>query len=295
MQIAFFGLGRMGGPMARHLVRAGYGPKGYDVVPEAVQSFVSQGGQGASSVEEALRDAEVVVTMLPSGTIAKELYLGPGGILSHVRPKTLLIDSSTIAAVDAVEMAQAARDKGLRMVDAPVSGGVGGAKAASLTFIVGGEREDVERARPVLEKMGKAIFHAGKNGAGQVAKICNNMLLAIHMIGTSEALNLGVKHGLDPKVLSQIMQQSSGDNWSLQKYNPYPQVMPSSPASQDYEGGFGVKLMLKDLKLAQLAAREVAAYTPLGTLAQELYVHHGQDEADKDFSSILKYIMREAP
>ena len=295
MQIAFFGLGNMGGPMACHLVRAGYRVKGYDVVPEAVQSFVSQGGQGAISVEEALGGAEVVITMLPSGKIAKELYLGAGGILSHVRPKTLLVDSSTIAAVDAVEMAHAAREKGLGLVDAPVSGGVGGAKAATLTFIVGGELEDFERAQPVLSKMGKTIFHAGKNGAGQVAKICNNMLLAVHMIGTCEALNLGVKHGLDPKVLSEIMQQSSGSNWSLQKYNPYPRVMPDSPASQGYEGGFGVKLMLKDLKLAQSAAREVAAYTPLGTLAEELYGHHGQNEADKDFSSILKYIMRETP
>ena len=164
MQIAFFGLGNMGGPMACHLVRAGYGVKGYDVVPEVVQSFVSQGGQGAFSVDEALGNAEVVITMLPSGEIAKELYLGNGGILFYARPKTLLIDSSTIAAIDAVEMAQAARERGLGLVDAPVSGGVGGAKAATLTFIVGGELEDFKRAQAVLSKMGKTIFHAGKMG-----------------------------------------------------------------------------------------------------------------------------------
>lgn len=290
MQIAFFGLGNMGGPMACNLVQAGYKVKGYDVVAAAVESFTSRGGLAARSVEEAVTDVEVAVTMLPSGKIAKELYLGEGGILSRADSRTLLIDSSTIAAADAVEIAKAARDKGLSMVDAPVSGGVGGAQAATLTFIVGGEQAALESARPVLAKMGKNIFHAGKNGAGQVAKICNNMLLAIHMIGTSEALNLGVQHGLDPQVLSKIMQQSSGDNWSLQKYNPYPHVMEGVPASRGYEGGFGVKLMLKDLNLAQDAAREVMAKTPLGSLARELYGHHSRNYVDKDFSSILEHI-----
>ena len=290
MNIAFFGLGNMGGPMASHLVRAGHPVRGYDVASEALQPLVALGGLAASSPKEAIQDAQIIISMLPSGQIAKELYLGADGILAHAQADTLLIDSSTIAAKDAIAMAQAAESQGLPMVDAPVSGGVAGAKAATLTFIVGGAPKALERARPVLSKMGKNIFHAGEAGAGQVAKICNNLLLAIHMIGTSEALNLGVKHGLDPKTLSEIMGQSSGANWSLQKYNPYPQVMPEAPASHAYQGGFGVKLMLKDLHLALGAANEVAAQTPLGKLAREIYQRHSQEWGERDFSSVLEYI-----
>ncbi len=173
------------------------------------------------------------------------------------------------------------------MNDAPVSGGVGGAIAGTLTFIVGGEKNALETARAVLSKMGANIFHAGDNGAGQVAKICNNMLLAIHMIGTSEALSLGVAHGLDAKVLSEIMKQSSGDNWSLQKYNPYPNVMETTPASNGYKGGFGSKLMLKDLNLSQEAVEATHSKTPLGKLAKDLYSKHCETQGDKDFSSII--------
>ena len=290
MKIGFFGLGNMGAPMARNLLSAGHQVVGYDVVPQAVQSFAGDGGRGAESVEQAAREMEAIITMLPSGETVKQLYLGEGGILQHADTQTLLIDSSTIAASDAGEVAQAAGDKGFAMLDAPVSGGVAGAQAGTLTFIVGGGQQALERAKPILGKMGKNIFYAGGNGAGQVAKMCNNMLLAIHMIGTSEALELGAKHGLDPKVLSEIMKNSSGDNWSLQKYNPYPQVMDASPASRDYQGGFGVKLMVKDLGLAQAAARGSQAQTPLGSRALELYQEHARDWADRDFSSILQHL-----
>ena len=294
MKIGFFGLGNMGGPMANNLLTAGYQVKGYDIVQDALQTFAERGGEVARSVQEASRGVAAIVSMLPSGESAKELYLGAEGILAATTPETLLIDSSTIASRDAMEMARAARDKGFSMIDAPVSGGVAGAEAATLTFIVGGEGEALERARPVLKKMGKNIFHAGKSGAGQVAKICNNMLLAIHMIGTGEALNLGVRHGLDPRVLSEIMKQSSGDNWSLQKYNPYPQVMPGVPASRNYQGGFGVELMLKDLNLSQDAASEASAATPLGTLARDLYAHHAKQHSGRDFSSILQHIKEQS-
>ena len=280
----------MGGPMAKNLLGAGHSVVGYDVQPEALRSFVESGGRGAGSVEEAVRDVEVIVSMLPSGKIARELYLGENGILAHADSSTLLVDCSTIAAADALAMARAAREKGLAMIDAPVSGGVAGAEAATLTFIVGGEKAALTKAQSVLEKMGKNVLHAGGNGAGQVAKICNNMLLAIHMIGTSEALNLGVRHGLDPKVLSEIMKRSSGDNWSLQKYNPYPQVMEGVPAANYYEGGFGVNLMLKDLNLAHSAAVEASAQTPLGEKALTLYREHAKHHGDKDFSSVLEAI-----
>lgn len=290
MKISFFGLGNMGGPMARNLVKAGHDVKGFDVVPDAVSSFTNDGGAGVSTVAEACSDVEVIVTMLPSGKIAKELYLGTEGILTHIDSSVLLIDSSTIAAEDAKELAQKASDKGNQMIDAPVSGGVGGAIAGTLSFIVGGSQDAFNKAKPILENMGANIFHAGDAGAGQVAKICNNMLLAIHMVGSCEALNMGIKHGLDPKVLSEIMKKSSGDNWSLQKYNPVPGVMETTPASNEYQGGFGSKLMLKDLTLSQEAASASDSQTPLGKFVFDLYTSHCKENGDLDFSSILNLI-----
>jgi len=231
----------------------------------------------------------VVITMLPADRHVRELYLGEQGILAHAAPNALFIDCSTIAADAAREVAAAAAKLGLAMIDAPVSGGTAGAAAGTLTFIVGGEPEALERARPVLEQMGKNIFHAGGPGAGQVAKICNNMLLGILMAGTAEALNLGVSHGLDPKVLSDIMAKSSGRNWALELYNPWPGVMDNVPASRDYAGGFGTSLMLKDLGLSQQAALSAQAVTPLGSLVRQLFqLHQQQGHGQEDFSSILR-------
>jgi 3-hydroxyisobutyrate dehydrogenase len=227
--------------------------------------------------------------MLPSGKHVSDLYSEE--FISSLQSNTLLIDSSTIDAVTARSVATLAVSKGCRMIDAPVSGGTGGAQAGTLTFIVGGTQEDFERAKPILECMGQNIFHAGDSGAGQVAKICNNMLLAIHMIGTSEALNLGIRHGLDAKVLSEIMQKSSGRNWSLEVYNPYPGVMENAPASKEYTGGFAVDLMAKDLGLAAEAGLETRTATPLGNTALNLYRMWSEaGNAKIDFSSIIQFL-----
>jgi 3-hydroxyisobutyrate dehydrogenase len=230
----------------------------------------------------------VVITMLPASKHVEGLYLGDDGLLQAIAPGTLVLECSTIAPESARKVSAAAAGKGIRMVDAPVSGGTGGAIAGTLTFIVGGEAADLEAARPYLEKMGKNIFHAGDAGAGQVAKICNNMLLGILMAGTSEALALGAANGLDPKVLSDIIAKSSGRNWATELYNPWPGVMEQAPASKDYAGGFGVDLMLKDLGLAAESALNARASIPLGELARNLYSMHSAKGSGKlDFSSIL--------
>lgn len=287
-RIAFIGLGNMGGPMAANLLAAGYPVTVYDLNKSAVAGLEEQGAASAASAIEAADGADVVISMLPNGKIVKSLYMGKSGLLQSLKPDTLVIDSSTIAAEDARAVAQAARQAGVRMIDAPVSGGTAAAQAGTLTFICGGDADDVAAARPILQAMGKNIFHAGGSGAGQVAKICNNMLLAIHMIGTAEALNMGVRQGLDPKVLSEIMQASSGNNWSLQVYNPYPGVMENVPASNGYQGGFMVDLMTKDLGLAQELASKSHSSIPLGALAGQLYQLHKHSGAGKlDFSSIL--------
>lgn len=288
-RIAFIGLGNMGAPMARNLLKAGYRLQVFDVVETLLESFRSLGATVAASAGEAARDVDAVITMLPSGAHVRSVYLGERGVLSAVRAGTLLIDSSTIAPEDARAVAQAAAEKNYEMIDAPVSGGTAGAQAGTLTFIVGGEIAALERARPLLEKMGKSIFHAGRGGTGQVAKICNNMLLGIQMIGTAEALSLGVANGVDAATLSGIMAKSSGRNWTLEVYNPWPGVMDGVPASRDYSGGFGSDLMLKDLGLAQEAALASKSATPLGALARQLYQLHGQAGHGKlDFSSVLK-------
>jgi 3-hydroxyisobutyrate dehydrogenase len=225
--------------------------------------------------------------MLPTTQTMEDLYLGSGDLLNRVAANTLLIDSSTVAPQSPRKVAAAAQQKNLAFIDAPVSGGVAGAAAGTLTFICGGDAAAVEAARPVLMQMGKNVFHAGSHGAGQVAKICNNMLLAIHMVGTAEALQLGVDNGLDPKTLSDIMLKSSGRNWSLELYNPFPGVMENVPASRHYEGGFKTRLMNKDLSLAMEAAQASGSTTPLGALARSLYALHGRDgNEDLDFSSI---------
>ena len=236
--ITFIGLGNMGGPMAANLVKAGHDLTVFDLSSEAVKALTSEGAKSAATIQEAVEGAEVVISMLPAGQHVEAVYLGDNGLLKNLPSTTLVIDSSTIAPETAKGVAEAAVAAGITFMDAPVSGGVGGAKAGTLTFICGGEADAFERTKPILEGMGKNIFHAGPHGSGQVAKICNNMLLAILMSGTSEALALGVKNGLDPAVLSEIMKQSSGGNWALNVYNPWPGVMEGVPASRDYEGGF---------------------------------------------------------
>lgn len=290
--VAFFGLGNMGGPMAANLVKAGFRVRAFDLVPAAVQQAAQDGCSAAVTEQAAVEGADFVISMLPDGAIAERLYLDGAGLLNLIGPATLVIDCSTIAAASSRRIAAAGRQRGIRVVDAPVSGGVAGAQAGTLAFMCGGEAADVEAAREVLQHMGANIFHAGASGAGQIAKICNNMLLAVHMIGTAEALQLGVDNGLDPKVLSNIMLKSSGCNWSLEKYNPWPGVMETAPASRNYQGGFMVRLMQKDLGLAMGAALASHSSTPMGALAQSLYNLYGElggeDNTGLDFSSIQR-------
>ncbi len=291
MRIAFFGVGNMGGPMAVNLVRAGHQVRVFDLASSLVDAVVAEGAQAGGSPADTVADAEIVISMLPSAAAVNGLYLGEQGVLASIPAQALIIDCSTIDAATARTLAQAGAAVGRTVIDAPVSGGVGGAKAGTLTFICGGPVEAVERARPVLANMGRNVFHAGDNGAGQIAKICNNMLLAIHMIGTCEALQLGVDNGLDPKVLSDIMLASSGRNWSLEVYNPWPGTMDNVPSANDYQGGFAVDLMNKDLTLAMDNVLAVKGRTPMGALAKSLYGLHGaQGNGRLDFSSILSLL-----
>ncbi|WP_444887228.1 3-hydroxyisobutyrate dehydrogenase [Microbulbifer sp. JMSA008] len=295
-KIAFFGLGNMGGPMAANLVKAGFSVAAFDLNPTALAQAQEDGCRPCDSPMQAAEGASIVVSMLPSGAAVKGLYLGEEGLLNRLAENTLIIDCSTISAEDARLVNEAASERGLLAIDAPVSGGTAAAQAGSLCFMCGGEKVAVEAARAPLQAMGAKIFHAGPAGAGQVAKICNNLLLAIHMTGTAEALQLGVDKGLDPKVLSEIMMQSSGNNWSLANYNPYPGAMENVPAANGYSGGFTVALMLKDLGLAMDAAATSASSTPMGALAKNLYQLHGaSDENQKlDFSSIQNMFRRPA-
>lgn len=293
MKIAFIGLGNMGGPMALNLHKAGHTVNAFDLSKAACDTLRVQGVPIAESAAASVAGAEVVVSMLPASQHVESLYLGEGGLLAQIAPGTLVIDSSTIAAASSRKVAEAGAARGIAVIDAPVSGGTGGAIAGTLTFMVGGSEADLERARPLLEKMGANIFHAGGAGAGQTAKICNNMLLGILMIGTSEAIALGVANGLDPKVLSEIMRRSSGGNWALEKYNPLPGVMEAAPASKGYAGGFGTDLMLKDLGLAQENAMAVKASTPLGGMARNLYAAHSlAGHGALDFSSVIKLVQK---
>lgn len=287
-QVAFIGLGNMGGPMAENLVKNGFSVTVYDLVPAALAKLEAAGAKTAASAEAAVVGADIIVSMLPAGQHVKSLYLNDGSAGDSIKAGSLVVDCSTIDAESARTVAQGLADRGVQFIDAPVSGGVGGAQAGTLTFIVGGDANDLERARPLLEAMGKNIFHAGTHGAGQVAKICNNMLLAILMSGTAEALQLGIENGLDPKVLSEIMLQSSGRNWTLELYNPCPDVMPNVPSSNDYQGGFMVDLMNKDLTLAMQCASQSKASVPMGSQAQNLFQLHGRQGNGKlDFSSIF--------
>ncbi|TKB49804.1 3-hydroxyisobutyrate dehydrogenase [Ferrimonas sediminicola] len=287
--IAFIGLGNMGGPMALNLVKAGHTVRVFDLNHDAVHAIAELGALPCSSSCGAAAGAEVVITMLPAGKHVRGLYLGEEGLIQTVADDALLIDSSTIDAESARVVAEAAARRGIEFVDAPVSGGTAGAAAGTLTFICGGSDAGFARARPILENMGANIFHAGAAGAGQVAKICNNMLLAVLMAGTSEALQLGIHNGLDPKVLSEIIKVSSGGNWTLEKYNPCPDVMENVPSSKGYQGGFMVDLMCKDLGLAMQTATDSHSPTPMGALATSLFrLHAAKGNGKRDFSSIFE-------
>ena len=290
-RIGFIGLGNMGLPMAQNLIKAGHHVEGYDMNGAATEKLVAAGGEATASPKIAAARADVVITMLPSGNEVRDVYMGAAGVIESANVGTLLVDCSTIDVDSARLVAAAAEARGLAMVDAPVSGGTGGAQAATLTFMVGGSEAAFIRARPLLEGMGKTIVHAGGPGNGQAAKICNNMILGISMIGVSEAFVLAEKLGLDAQRLFDISSKSSGQCWSLTTYCPVAGPVPTSPANRDYQAGFTAAMMLKDLKLAQDAARGTGAATPLGAEAAalySLYVAHG--EAGRDFSGIIRFL-----
>ncbi|OKL43659.1 3-hydroxyisobutyrate dehydrogenase [Pseudovibrio exalbescens] len=291
LRIAFVGLGNMGGPMAINLVKAGHEVYGVDLSETALQRHKEAGGKCAESIPEAVKDADVVITMLPAGKHVRAVYTGDEGVLTHAERGTLLIDSSTIDVDTARDVAGEAVASGMHIVDAPVSGGAVGAQAGTLTFMVGGPAEAVERARPLLDVMGKSVVHAGDAGAGQAAKICNNMLLAISMIGTCEAFVLAEKLGLDAAKLFEVASTSSGQCWSLTSYCPVPGPVPTSPANNDYKPGFAAEMMLKDLGLARQAAESFGAATPMGHRAAELYEQFCNQDAEKrDFSAIIHFL-----
>jgi 3-hydroxyisobutyrate dehydrogenase len=290
-KIGFIGLGNMGLPMAQNLIKAGHPVEGLDVSAASLEKLKGAGGAAVANGKEMASRADVIVTMLPSGKEVRDVYLGARGIVENAKPDTLLIDSSTIDVETARAVAKAAEGKGLMMVDAPVSGGVGGAQGATLTFMVGGSDAAFAKAKPILEVMGKTIVHAGGAGNGQAAKICNNMILGVSMIAVSEAFVLAETLGLDAQRLFDISSKSSGQCWSMTTYCPVPGPVPTSPANRDYQAGFTAAMMLKDLKLAQEAARSAGAHTPLGAQAGTIYERFVQSgERGRDFSGIIRFL-----
>jgi 3-hydroxyisobutyrate dehydrogenase len=289
-RVAFIGLGNMGGGMAANLAKAGHEVAAFDLSEAALAKAESRGAKRAASAEAAVADAEAVVTMLPAGRHVREVY--EASIIAKAPTGAILMDCSTIDVATARDVIAKAAAAGYEMVDAPVSGGIAAAEAGTLTFMVGGAKGAFERARPYLEIMGKAVIHAGEAGAGQAAKICNNMLLGATMIATCEAFALAKKLGLDLQTFYDISSKASGQSWSMTSYCPVPGVGPETPADRNYEGGFAAGLMLKDLRLAMEAARGADAYTPMGSEAEELYTRFAEalGGAAKDFSAIIKMI-----
>ena len=289
MKIAFIGLGNMGGGMAANLVKAGHEVNAFDLSNEALAAAQDNGCTPFTSATDACEGAEAVVSMLPNGAIVKAVYTGD--VIGKAPEGAVLLDCSTIDVATAREVAEAATAAGYDMVDAPVSGGIAAANGGTLTFMVGGTETAFKRAEPVLNAMGKAVIHAGDAGAGQAAKICNNMLLAIHMIGTCEAFAMAQKLGLDPHTFYDISSVSSGQNWSMTSYCPVPGVGPQSPSDNDYAGGFATALMLKDLRLAMEAADTSDSAVPMGQRAAALYEDFsGAGNGELDFSAIIKMI-----
>jgi len=288
-KIAFIGLGHMGGGMAPNLAKAGHEVRAFDLVPEAVRHAAEGGCATASSAADAVKDADVVITMLPASRHVRAVY--HDDVAPNAKPGTLLIDCSTIDVQSAREVGEGLQKLGFDFLDAPVSGGIAAAAGGSLTFMVGGSDQQFERARSFLDPMAKAVIHAGDLGAGQAAKICNNMILGATMAATCEAFVLAKKLGLDLQTFFDISSKASGQSWSMTSYAPVPGVGPDTPADHDYEGGFAAALMLKDLKLAADAARSVGAYTPMGGEAEELYQRFvDRGGGNKDFSALIKMI-----
>jgi len=286
MKIAFIGLGNMGGGMAANLVKAGHEVRAFDLSEPALAAAREAGCSTFPTAKEACAEAEAVVSMLPNGQIVKQVYWDD--VIGHAPEGAILLDCSTIDVATAREVIEVTEAHGYQMVDAPVSGGIAAANGGTLTFMVGGSDEAFARAQPILAAMGKAVIHAGAAGTGQAAKICNNMLLAIHMIGTCEAFAMAQKLGLDPQTFYDISSVSSGQNWSMTSYCPVPGVGPVTPADNDYQGGFAAGLMLKDLRLAMEAAEGAGATVALGEHARAIYEAFAKDNAGTDFSGIIR-------
>jgi len=287
-KIGFIGLGNMGLPMANNILKAGIEVNAFDLSEKALNQAENLGMSIKQNSESVLEDIDALITMLPNGSSVEKIFLDDN-LLGGINKQTLIIESSTISPEISKKVSMIAKNNGVSMLDAPVSGGVKGAELGNLTFMVGGSESDLQKGSSLFKIMGDKIFYAGESGSGQIAKLCNNMLLAVHMCGTAETLALGVNNGLDPVVLSEIMKNSSGGNWSLEKYNPYPGVMKTAPASEDYSGGFLNTLMLKDLNLVSELALQSKSSTPMGKLALQLYEEmKNQGFGTLDFSSIQK-------
>jgi 3-hydroxyisobutyrate dehydrogenase len=296
MRVAFIGLGNMGAPMARNLIKSGHEVTGFDVAGTNLAGLVAAGGTAAPSLAAAAAGAEAVITMLPAGKQVRDVYLGADGLVARCAPGTLLVDCSTIDVATAREVEAASRMAGHEFIDAPVSGGTGGAEAGTLTFMCGGADVAFARAQGLLSGMGRTIVHAGGPGTGQAAKICNNMILGVSMIAVGEAFNLADALGLNADKLFEIASKSSGQCWSLTSYCPVPGPVPASPANRDYAPGFTGAMMLKDLKLAQEAAHGAGVSTPLGALAQTLFALYAcGGHASDDFSGIIRLLAGQGP
>ncbi|MCZ4299355.1 3-hydroxyisobutyrate dehydrogenase [Henriciella marina] len=293
-KIAFIGLGNMGSGMCANLAKAGHDVQAFDLNADAVKAAVAAGAKAAATVGEAVSDVDVVVSMLPAGKHVHQVYFGDDGVTAHAKQGTLFLDCSTIAVEEARDAAAKAAEAGFSYMDAPVSGGVAAAEAGSLTFMVGGPKDGFEKAKPVLDVMGKNVFHAGDPGNGQVAKIANNMLLGISMIGTCEAFNLAEKLGLDAQTFFDISSTASGQCWSMTSYCPTPGPVSTAPSNRGYQPGFAVAMMLKDLRLAMGAGDDVGADTPLGNHAQQIYAKLDEDGfGDIDFSGVMRRLKGE--
>ena len=293
-KIAFIGLGNMGSGMCANLAKAGHNVNAFDLNADAVKAAVAAGAKAAATVGEAVSDVDIVVSMLPAGKHVHQVYFGEDGVTAHAKPGTLFLDCSTIAVEEARDAAGKAAEAGFSYMDAPVSGGVAAAEAGTLTFMVGGPKDGFEKAKPILDVMGKNVFHAGEPGNGQVAKIANNMLLGISMIGTCEAFNLAEKLGLDAQTFYDISSTASGQCWSMTSYCPAPGPVPTAPSNRDYKPGFAVAMMLKDLRLAMGAGDDVGADTPLGNHAQQIYAKLDEDGfGDIDFSGVMRRLKGE--
>ena len=290
-KIAFIGLGRMGGPMAQNLLRSGHEVVGFDLMPEAMAAHEIAGGQVAQSIAEAVQNSDVIITMLPEGCHSQAVYLGEGGVFENAPKSTLLADCSTIDIETTQNLHEEAEARGFQFLDAPVSGGVGGAKAATLTFMVGGAHSDFVLLSPYLEKMGKRIVHCGGSGSGQAAKICNNMVLGVSMIAVSEAFNLAEKLGLSAEKFFEVASGSSAQCWSLTSYCPAPGQVPTAPSNNGYVPGFMAQMMLKDLRLSDNASKITHACCPMGQEALKLYEKYCESgNGFKDFSGIIEYL-----